>query len=250
MLKTQREQLILSFIKQNGGFADVKTLCNKFFTSESSIRRDLARMESMGLIKRSYGGAKLNDNYSTIINFNERFNQCAYEKTLIAKKAIKLINDNSIIFLDQSTSSFFLAKELPNKPSITVVTNNVEILRLLSNTSINVICSGGQLFKDNRNCLIGVDAEQIFSNTYADFLFFSCKSLSSDGIISDCSREEVALRNTMLKNSKQKVFLCDSSKFDSRSPYTQCTLCDIDYLITDQSANQTSFSFNAKINIL
>ena len=140
MLKSQREQLILSFIKENGGFADVKTLCTKLYASESSIRRDLARMESTGLIERSYGGAKLNGNYSTIINFNERFNQSAYEKTIIAKKAVKLIADNSIVFLDQSTTSFFLAKELPNKSTLTVITNNGNLNR------------GGLFCCESRNC--------------------------------------------------------------------------------------------------
>ena len=233
MIKTQREQQILNLLTENDGFLDVLSICEKLFTSQSSVRRDLKRMESAGLIERTHGGARLNENFSTIINFNERFAQNSYEKTIIAKKAVSLISDNSVIFLDQSTTAFFLAKELPNKSTLTVITNNVEILRFLSNTQINVICSGGQLFTKNRNCLIGIDAENIFIHTFADFAFFSCKALSADGIISDCSREEVVLRNCMLKNAKQKVFLCDKTKYNSRSTFTQCNLSSVDYLISD-----------------
>ncbi len=233
MVKTQREQQILNLLTENDEFLSVLSICEKLFTSQSSVRRDLKRMESAGLIERTHGGARLNKNYSTIINFNERFAQNSYEKTLIAKKAVELISDTSVVFLDQSTTSFFLAKELPNKNSLTVITNNVEILRLLSNTQINVLCSGGQLFQKNRNCLIGIDAERIFNETFADFVFFSCKALSCDGVVSDCSREEVALRTAMLKNAKHKVFLCDKTKFNSRSTFTQCDLSDVDYLISD-----------------
>ena len=63
--------------------------------------------------------------------------------------------------------------------------------------------------------------------------FFSAKSLSNDGIISDCSREEVTVRNSMLKNSAKKIFLCDSEKFGTRSTYKQCSLSEIDYLISE-----------------
>ena len=250
MLKTQREQQILNLLTENDGFLDVLSICEKLFTSQSSVRRDLKRMESAGLIERTHGGAKLNENYSTIINFNERFGQNSYEKTIIAKKAISLISDNSVIFLDQSTTAFFLAKELPNKSSLTVITNNVEILRILSNTQINVLCSGGQLFAKNRNCLIGIDAERIFNETYADFAFFSCKALSEDGVISDCSREEVVLRNSMLKNAKQKVFLCDKTKFNSRSTFTQCDLSSIDFIISDSKVENKLATFFPNLTVL
>lgn len=37
----------------------------------------------------------------------------------------------------------------------------------------------------------------------------------------------------MLKNARQKVFLCDGEKFGTRSPYKQCTLSDINYLVSE-----------------
>ena len=106
---------------------------------------------------------------------------------------------------------------------------------------MKVVSSGGYLSPENRNCLIGIDAQSIFENTYADIVFFSTKSLSDDGIISDCTREEVALRNSMLKNSAKKVFLCDSEKIGSRAAYKQCMLSEIDYLISENE-NAQKFS--------
>ena len=168
-------------------------------------------------------------------------------KKVIAKKAAKLINDGNIIFLDQSSTSFYLASEIIYRNSLTVITNNIEILCLLSNSGIKVVSSGGFLSSENRSCLIGPDAHSIFENTYGDIAFFSTKSLSDDGIISDCSREEVALRNSMLKNSAKKIFLCDSEKFGTSSAYKQCTLSDIDYLISE---NENAKKFNVHSNSL
>ena len=238
MLKSQREQQILSVLKQSGGFVSVKNLCKQLYASESSIRRDLTDMENKGYVKRSYGGAQLLNDLSKITVFNFRYEQYAQEKTEIAKKAVNLIQDNSVIFLDQSSTSCFLAKELPNKSTLTVITNSIEVLNILSPTKIKVMCSGGILSADNRSCLVGSDAERTFSVAHADFAFFSCNALSYDGELSDCTREEVLVRDIIIKNAKTKVFLCNSSKFGRTSIFKQCSLKDIDYLISENDKAQ------------
>lgn len=236
MLKNEREREIINILKIQDGFISVKELCTKLYASESSIRRDLTVLESRGIIKRTYGGAELITNFSNVISFNKRSHHSMEAKKAIAKKAAKLIKDGNIIFLDQSSTAFYLANEIINRNSLTIITNNIEILCLLSNSSIKTISSGGFLSRENRSCLIGADAQNIFENTYADMVFFSTKSLSDDGIISDCTREEVLLRNSMIKNATKKVFLCDSEKFGTKSAYKQCTLCDIDYMISENEA--------------
>ena len=70
MIKSEREQEILNIMKSSGGVATVKKLCELLYASESSIRRDLTRMEQGGIIKRSYGGAEIVRNYSGAISFD------------------------------------------------------------------------------------------------------------------------------------------------------------------------------------
>ena len=70
---------------------------------------------------------------------------------------------------------------------------------------------------------------------YADIAFFSTKSVTDDGIITDCSREEIIVRDAMLRNADKKIFLCDSTKFGTRSAYKQCELKDVDYLISEEA---------------
>ena len=45
MLNRERQQDILSFLRTQGGFVTVKALCDRFYASESSIRRDLRALE-------------------------------------------------------------------------------------------------------------------------------------------------------------------------------------------------------------
>lgn len=234
MLNRERELQILDILKQHGSFVKVNTLCEQLFASDSSVRRDLKKLEKRGLIRRNYGGAEIINNYSSVETFERRTHQNTLEKKLIAQKAVSLINNRDIIFLDQSSTAFYLALELVDKSNITVVTNNVEILSALSYSSLTVISSGGTLCPTNRNCLLGNNAIKTFEEIYANKVFFSAKGLSEDGVITDCSIEEIALRKAMLKNAKQKIFLCDSSKYGVVSGFIQCDYKDVDYIISDK----------------
>jgi DeoR/GlpR family transcriptional regulator of sugar metabolism len=250
MLNREREQEILSILKTTNGFVTVRQLCESLVASESSIRRDLKALETRGLVKRSYGGAVLESNYSNIVTFNHRTRQNISAKREIAQKAVGLIKDGDIIFLDQSSTAFYLAGELIDRSSLTVVTNNIEITMLLANSKIRLISSGGFLSNENRNCLIGGDAQRTFENVFADIMFFSVKAISDDGLVTDCSREEIIVRETMLKNADKKVLLCDSSKFGMRAPFEQCELGDVDYLISEENSAQHFSEYQSKIELL
>ena len=89
---------------------------------------------------------------------------------------------------------------------ITVITNNVEVMSFMSQSSIDVICSGGLQTSPNRYALVGPIAEETFRNIHADWAVFSACSLTED---------------------------CDSSKIGTNSTYYQCSLADIDYMVCD-----------------
>lgn len=232
MLKNERQDEIYSIISTNR-FVSVKELSERLYISESSIRRDLSFLEKEGFIKRTHGGAELINSVESVMPFGIRTYKNADAKKEIAKKALTLVSDGDIVFLDQTSTSYFLALEILKNKTVTVVTNNREIVNLLSNSEMTVISSGGVISKANNNCFIGKNAQRAFEEVYADTVFFSAKSLSSDGIISDFSQEEVFVRNSMFSSADKKVFMCDSSKFDTHSAYKQCSLKDVDYLISE-----------------
>lgn len=116
---------------------------------------------------------------------------------------------------------------------ITLITNNVEVLSLMSQSNINLICSGGLQTAPNRYALVGPIAETTFRNIHADWAVFSARSLTEDGQIYDVNYNETAVRKVMLENAAKKLFLCDSSKLKTNSTYYQCSLADIDYMVCD-----------------
>lgn len=232
VLKTDRQNQIYSILMEKGSVT-VGELSRALYISESSVRRDLSVLEDKGFIKRSYGGAQLINSVETVIPFGMRTYKNVEAKRIIAKKAVDLISNGDIVFLDQTSTSYFLALEILKNKSVTVVTNNREILNALAESDITVISSGGVISKANNNCLLGQIACRTFEEIFADIAFFSAKALSESGVISDFSQEEVFVRNAMFSSADKVAFMCDASKFGGHSGYKQCTLGDVDYFITE-----------------
>lgn len=60
MSVTQRQQQIMKLLEEHV-FCTVDFLAGRTYTSPSSIRRDLAQMETQGLVHRTHGGVSLNE---------------------------------------------------------------------------------------------------------------------------------------------------------------------------------------------
>jgi len=249
MKERTRDQQVLDILKEQG-HTSVHALCQTLYLSEATVRRCLADLARRGLIHRTHGGAALPETYSHAGPLRSRITLNAAAKREIAEKAAALVPGGSIVFLDQSSTSYYLAEMLKEKTALTVVTNSIAIAACLSETDFDVFVSGGKLCKDVRMCLVGADAHTIFQQINADFAFFSTRSLSADGVLSDCNREEINVRKAMLQNAACRVFLCDSSKFGTSSGYVQCKLDHVDILISEGDAARQYAQTNKALKML
>lgn len=232
MYKNEREQEILQYLNEYS-YLTVEFLSRKMSVSASSIRRDLSGMEARGLVKRSYGGVELNDSGNRIVPFSMRLHENAVEKRKIAETAVKPVHNGDVVFLDSSSSAFFVARELVKLKNITVITNSIESMAYFTEYDIRAICTGGVSLPENRSALVSEAAMLSVERFYADFFFFSAQSLFQDGRIFDCYEAEIPLRNAMMKNSAKSVFLCDSTKLNRRSPFYQCRVEEVSYVCSD-----------------
>ena len=244
-MSKERDKAILELLLKQGEVS-VKQLASHLFISEPSVRRDLARLEKQNLIKRIHGGAKIDRSAlsKNKIPFTLRELEQNSAKQIIAKKAIELVQDNDVIFLDASTSAFNLIQYLSSKKNITVVTNGVKALEKLAEYDINTISTGGNLIARCK-ALVGDDAYRTIESINANIAFFSCRGLSDDGFLTDIAPAENHVRKRMIKNSKCAYLLCTSDKFGKQYFHNLCHKDEIDGIITDL---QTESEFVTKID--
>lgn len=233
-MKITQEKKILDILESQQ-YASVDELASTLSISTSTVRRLLESLQDKGLITRTHGGAKINSDNNFTPSFTFRIHQNSFEKKKIALSAIKLIKNGDIIFLDGSTSAFYIAEYLKEFENIRVITNGVDTLSLLSKNKIAAYSTGGQVSSENPSVLVGRYAEDMINNFHADIAFFSAQALASPGEIYDCYEDEIFIRRAMIKNAKTKVFLCDNTKVGKTSPYHLCSLNDIDYIASNLS---------------
>ena len=152
--KEDKDGGILAFLQERK-HASVEEICEKVYASPSTVRRRLTELQRKGLITRTHGGAQINDGNSFLPSFTFRSHQNSLEKKKIALSAIKLIKNGDVIFLDGSTSAFFIAEYLSEFENIKVLTNGIDTLSLLSRNGVTAYSTGGLISGENRSVLIG-----------------------------------------------------------------------------------------------
>lgn len=228
---TNRQKEILDFLSIKH-FASISEIAGNIFTSESTVRRDVKKLENMGCIKSVYGGVVLTEYHKEPIPIYLRDAENSASKERIAFEASKLISDNSTVIFDSSSTVRRICKHIKNRNGLTVITNNLRVCQELKDSNIKVICTGGTLIP-KRECFVGHFAEEFIKSIKADILFFSSQGLSENGDITDSSEEEISLRKKMFNSSKKQYFLCDPTKINKDFPFTLCNSQDITDIIID-----------------
>lgn len=236
-MNKEREKRILEIaIKEKS--VTVKDLAQRLYSSEPSIRRDLCSLEKQRLLRRTHGGAVLNENALNEIKipFLIRELEKSDEKIKIARMAAELITDESVIFLDASTSAYFMIPFLAEKRDIIVITNGIKALTALSENNISCIGTGGEVIN---SCLafVGEEAHRTIEHYNADFCFFACRGISEDGRLTDISQPENSVRLKMIKHSKKSYLLCTSDKLNKTYYHNLCSADDISGIIKSEEKN-------------
>ena len=102
----------------------------------------------------------------------------------------------------------------------------------LAERNITTLCTGGELLNHSLS-YVGHHAEEFVRRINADLLFFSCHGINEEGLLTDLATEEVHLRQTMLRQARKRILLCDRSKYNKTYFYTLCHRDEVDLIITE-----------------
>lgn len=235
MIGTERQLQILEYIR-NHETISVRKVVEKFYVSEATARRDLAALESTGLVRRVFGGATLITGSEQQVPLFVRQQENQREKAYLCEKAAAHIKDGDVIFIDASSTTQYILPHLKKFKDLVVVTNGIIAAHVLGEMNIKVYVTGGLLI-NNSSVLVGSDAEAFIDRLNADICFISCKGLGDDGKLTDTSYEETQIRKHYLKNSKKKIVILTSNKIGKTYMHTLCRKEDVDVIITKEDVD-------------
>ena len=241
MLPEQRRAEIKAMILQHKVIT-VRSVADRLGVSTETVRRDFFFLEREGILERTRGGARIATLVSPGASNVELESVFVEEKVSIGALATRLVRMGACIFLDSSTTSLALARQLGPGP-MTVASNSLAILyELAGRNDINLVAVGGTLSR-RRRCFVGRTAREMLGDYFFDLVFLSCRSLDMIAGVTDSSDEEVEIKSTVAQRTNKLVLLADHSKFGRASFSRVCEIADLDNLITDQQPSEDWLEF-------
>lgn len=220
MLQEKRFSIILNLLDKQKTVT-IKELSLLIKTSESTIRRDLDKLDEMHKLSKVYGGAVSLKQRSFLkdLNIDERNNKNVEAKKMIAKYTSTLICDEDLVFIDSGSTSLQLVNALPSNLQATFVTNSILHAYELSKKHKKVIVIGGNL-KNNTLANVGVEAIDDLHKYNFTKAFLGANAISLTGGYSTPNLDEANLKKKVIEKAKMTYILADNSKFGNTSKIT------------------------------
>ncbi|MDX2054367.1 MAG: DeoR/GlpR family DNA-binding transcription regulator [Polyangiaceae bacterium] len=255
MHELERRKFILKTLTDHGS-SSLRSLATLLDASHATVRRDLTRLESEGLVRRVHGGVeaiggaranalKGQDSFRASLEVN------LAQKRSIAEEAAELVETGECIIVAGGTTTFALVQSLGDR-ALLVLTNsfhNAEYLH--KNTGNRVILPGGELFEE-QGVILSPFEQDVFQNYYASKLFISAQAVSAQGLMQTdptLARSE----RRLLDQAAEIIAVVDSSKFSARGSLISCPIDRVHRVITDSKISPSVLEMlnaaNVKVTI-
>ena len=234
-----RSDQIMKLLLRSGSVS-VEELVLQTGSSAPSIRRDLARLETRGLILRTHGGAALvepllYEPFRHDITFQAREARHAEQKRRIGLAAAELVQQHDTIGITAGTTTTQVGRALRHRTGIHVVTNAINIgMELCNQPAIRTTVTGGVLAWVWAFALVGQHALQTLEDTNLDRVFLSVTGFHLDRGVTTLELEEATISRKMAAQSRQVIVVADSSKIGLVGPSVICPIDRVDVLVTDK----------------
>lgn len=240
-----REEEIISIVSKQKKI-EVNELSRLLDVSKVTIRKDLDKLESRGILHRQHGFAVLNNQD----DINYRLAQNYDQKRKIALKAAELVHDGEVVMIESGSTCTLLAEELAfHKEEVTIITNSCFIASYIRKAeTVKVILLGGEYQKESQ-VNVGPLVKKVISEFFVDKLFIGIDGFDPKrGFTgSDITRSDTA--HTLATSANQTIILTDSSKFAKKGTVTEFSFNEIAQIFTDDALPQEAADFLTQHNI-
>ncbi|MEI7845394.1 MAG: DeoR/GlpR family DNA-binding transcription regulator [Chloroflexota bacterium] len=243
-----RHNHILTLLAQQGRLS-VAEIVEQFSISEATARRDLELLASLGKVQRGHGGVIALKQAPPELPILEREIEQAEEKSRIGRAAASLINDNETIFLGSGTTVLEVARHLRQRKNLSVITNSLPVLNILSGfQEITVIALGGVL-RDSELSFIGHITEQALAELRADKVIIGARAVSLEHGLTNDYLPETLTDRAIMNVGREVVLVSDHSKINRVSTTLLAPLTRVHKFVTDKQTPQDFISDLEKMGI-
>ncbi|NYE00124.1 DeoR family fructose operon transcriptional repressor [Kineosphaera limosa] len=235
MYAEERQEALVAEARRAGRIS-VAQAADVHGVTPETIRRDLAALDSRGLLRRVHGGAVPTESLRLVeLGVAERSGSRAGEKARIARAALAHVpsGPGSTMLLDAGTTTAGLAAILPADPELTIITGSMPIATVASQRCPGPVQFVGGRVRGLTQTTVGAEAVAVVDALRVDVAFVGTNGLTAGHGCSTPDAEEAAVKRAIVSSSRRVVVLADSSKVGVEYLRSFAPLADIDVLITD-----------------
>ena len=232
VLAEERLARITDLVNKRGAISVVQ-LMYELDASESTIRRDLRKLDRMGKLNKVHGGAtSLHGDYVIVDQpFAGRQTLHIEEKRAIATYAARLITPDDFVFIDGGTTTECLVEAISETRAI-YLTNSLPHAQHLLAKGCRTLLPGGEI-KPVTEVLVGAETVNAIRRYHFTLGFWGTNGADLESGFTTPEFSEAAVKQMSLEHTMRPYVLCDSSKFDKRSLITFADFSDAK-VITDR----------------
>ena len=230
MLAETRRRAIAEALRANGSIA-VADVQSRFGVSPMTARRDLDELERRGVLRRTHGGAVLPTTSAHEDSFARRLRVETEAKERLAAEAVALLAPRETVFLDSSTTSYFVARQMVERglpvdgaheqPAGDGAGLQRGRHRRRADRRRRARCAGSRARSS------GPFAVRTVEGHFADRLFLSVKGLTEQGVMTDADALEAEVKRTMIAQAGEATLLVDRSKLGVRGLSVVASVADV-----------------------
>lgn len=231
MLGEARQQRVLQMLYDQK-FVRIGELSDLFDVSEETIRRDLKKLESEGVVRRTHGGAMWADEVDVVPSYIHRSQQNVLEKGKIANRALEYIPQSGTVMLDGGSTTIEIAKLLLQR-SLTVVTSDLYVaLEVSKSLQLQLIVLGGVQQKGT-SALVGPECVSRVEDYNVDVAFIGTGGFSGRHGLTTASSAEAEVKKAMIRVAAKVYCVADATKLGRAALISYAKVSDVDAIITN-----------------
>jgi DeoR/GlpR family transcriptional regulator of sugar metabolism len=240
MIPTKRRQLILEYIQERD-IVEIDEISKKFCISIPTVHRDLIQLEEEGFLRKVRGGATSQPSKIYETSYQNRSRLYPDEKKSIAKYALRFVEDDMSLMLDNSTTVLALARMLGGFHGLTVITYFEEIIHELSRPGyqISLVSTGGELNRTHLT-LVGPLVEASLKDMHVRIAFISTSAVNPTLGIMHPYSDECQRKQLIIQAAEEVILLVDHSKFEKTALNIVAPLAKIKRIVTDRALDPES----------
>jgi DeoR/GlpR family transcriptional regulator of sugar metabolism len=233
-LRDRRERIRLRVVDE--GFARIEDLAEAFGVSLMTIHRDLDALQTQGWLRKVRGGATAQPSALHHGDVRHRAQTMVTAKERLAESALELVEPGQSVMVDESTTGLEVAKLLPSRGPLTVITNFLAIVnQLAGEPGIDLIALGGEYYPAY-DAFLGLRTSEAIRSLRADILFMSTTAITN-GQCYHQSLDTIAVKRALMDAVDRRVLLVDHTKFSRSGLHQLATLTAFDLVIVDNGTS-------------